>query len=240
MISALLPESVSVASALVLVCASFFTSALTAAAGVGGGLLMLALMTYLIPIHVLIPVHGLVQLGSNCSRSWVQRANINWPITRIFLAGSIFGALAGALIAVQLPKQALQLVLGLFILVIIWIRFPALKQAGTGLIAAGGLATTFMSMFVGATGPLVAIFLSNLFERHREMVATHGATMVAQHGIKIVAFGLAGFAFGEWILRHCHGRFGISGCQSRNPGDEPLAGKVPQVVVSVCIDFGWA
>ena len=30
-------------------------------------------------------------------------------------------------------------------------------------------------------------------------MATHAAAMVAQHGLKIVAFGLAGFAFGQWL-----------------------------------------
>ena len=54
-------------------------------------------------------------------------------------------------------------------------------------------------MFAGATGPLVAVFLKSLFDQHRRLVATHAATMVAQHGIKVVAFGFAGFAFYQWL-----------------------------------------
>ena len=186
-------------AAIILVVASFFTSALTAAAGVGGGLLMLALMTYLVPIHVLIPVHGLVQLGSNISRTWVQRKSVNWTVTRTFLLGSLVGAVIGALVAVQLSKAVLEGALGLFILVMIWVRFPSLSRTSGKLVALGGFATTFVSMFAGATGPLVAVFLKNLFDKHREMVATHGAAMVAQHGVKVLAFGVAGFVFTEWI-----------------------------------------
>jgi len=198
--TSLLPDGLSASAAVILIFASFFTSALTASAGVGGGLLMLALMTYLVPIQALIPVHGLVQLGSNTGRSWVQRDYIDWRITRIFLFGSLFGALAGALLVVQLPAYVLQGFLGLFILVVVWIKFPGLRHAGAGIITLGGLVTTFTSMFAGATGPLVAVFLNNIFDEHRKMVATHGATMSVQHGLKIIAFGLAGFAFWEWLI----------------------------------------
>lgn len=195
----ILPESLSGLSAVLLIIASFFTSGLTAAAGIGGGLLMLALMTYLIPIQALIPVHGLVQLGSNAGRSWVQRELINWHTTRFFMIGSVIGALAGAWLAVELPKNMLEFFLGAFILVLVWAKLPAIKNAGSFTIASGGLITTFVSMFAGATGPLVAVFLNKLFDRHRVLVATHGATMTMQHGLKIIAFGLVGFAFWQWV-----------------------------------------
>ncbi len=160
---------------------------------------MLALMTYLIPIAALIPVHGLVQLGSNTSRSYVQRAHINWRIVRIFLFGSLLGALAGAILVVQLPAYILRGFLGLFIITIIWIKLPKIENPGPVLISLGGLVTTFTSMFAGATGPIVALFLNSLFNEHRKMVATHGATMTVQHSLKVVAFGFAGFAFWEWL-----------------------------------------
>jgi len=194
-----LPEGLTFLSAFILIFASFFTSALTAAVGVGGGLLMLALMTYLVPIAALIPVHGLVQLGSNTGRSYVQRQHIDWNIVWLFLAGSIFGALAGAMLAVQMPEDILKTFLGLFILVIVWMKLPKLKKAHPALVAAGGLVTTFTSMFAGATGPLVAVFLNSLFTEHRKMVATHGMTMTVQHFLKVLAFGFAGFAFWEWV-----------------------------------------
>ena len=194
-----LPEGLTALSASILIIVSFFTSALTAAVGVGGGLLMLALMTYLIPISALIPVHGLVQLGSNTGRSYVQRVNIEWRIVRLFLFGSLFGALAGAMLVTQLPTNLLKGILGLFIITIVWAKLPKLHNPGSTLISLGGLVTTFITMFVGATGPLVAVFMSKLFNEHRTMVATHGATMTVQHSLKVFAFGFAGFAFWQWL-----------------------------------------
>ena len=194
-----LPEGLTFLSAIILIIASFFTSALTASIGVGGGLLMLALMTYLVPINALIPVHGLVQLGSNTGRSYVQRVYIDWPIVRVFLFGSLFGAIAGAILAVQLPADVLKGFLGFFILFIVWMKLPKIDKAHPVLIAAGGLVTTFVSMFAGATGPLVAVFLNKLFNEHRHLVATHGMTMTVQHSLKVIAFGFAGFAFWQWL-----------------------------------------
>lgn len=198
-LASFLPDGLTPTTSLILILASFFTSALTAAAGVGGGLLMLGLMTYIIPITALIAVHGVVQLGSNVGRSWVQRAHIDWRITGYFLIGTLFGSLAGALLFIQLPVSVLQTVLGVFILIMIAIRFPKLQKAGAGLVGAGGLVTSFLSMFAGATGPIVAAFLHNLFAEHKKMVATHGATMSVQHGVKIAVFAFTGFSFWEWL-----------------------------------------
>ena len=81
----------------------------------------------------------------------------------------------------------------------VWLKFPPIKDPNTIVVSGGGIATTFASMFVGATGPRVAVFLKQLFTDHRRMVATHGATMVGQHGVKVAVFIAGGFAFQEWI-----------------------------------------
>ncbi len=63
LLEALSPLSGGVNGALVLV--SAFTSAVTAAVGVGGGLLMIMALAKVMPAAALIPVHGMVQFGSN-------------------------------------------------------------------------------------------------------------------------------------------------------------------------------
>lgn len=160
---------------------------------------MLALLTYALPITVLIPVHGVVQLGSNSSRAFLQRKHIDWPIAWLFMAGAMVAAVMGVFIVVQVPESALKIVLGLFILAMVWIKLPKLKKMPPPLLVAGGAFTTFVSFFAGATGPLVAVFLSGLFNEHRKLVATHAITMVMQHGFKLAVFIFAGFAFAEWL-----------------------------------------
>ena len=52
---------------------SFVGSLITAALGLGGGLLALATMTVVLSPTVLIPLHGIVQIGSNGFRAVLMR-----------------------------------------------------------------------------------------------------------------------------------------------------------------------
>ena len=96
-LASLLPQGLDPLVAGLLVVASAFTSALTAAFGVGGGIAMLALMGLFVPVAALIPVHGAVQLGSNTGRAWHQRAHVRMDVAAPFIAGSVVGAIIGAL-----------------------------------------------------------------------------------------------------------------------------------------------
>ncbi len=195
-----LPEHLGAAPAALLVVASFFTSALTAAFGVGGGLAMLALMGLFVPVAALIPVHGAVQLGSNTGRTWHQRANVRLDIALPFIAGSLLGAFAGAFIVLQLPDALLKIVLGVFIIAITWAKIPGIGALGKLGMAAASAVLAVVTMLVGATGPLLSSILAQILSNDRKaLVATHGAAMTVQHGLKIIVFGLAGFAFWQWL-----------------------------------------
>ncbi|QOF69058.1 sulfite exporter TauE/SafE family protein [Aminobacter sp. SR38] len=196
----LLPEGLEPLIGIVLIVASAFTSALTAAFGVGGGIAMLTLMGLFVPVAALIPVHGAVQLGSNSGRAWHQRANVRMDVAAPFIAGSIVGAVIGAFVVIQLPDAWLKLVLGAFVIAITWTKVPGIdKLTRTGL-AIGSVIVALIGMLVGATGPLVSVLFAQFFANDRKaLVATHAAGMVAQHGLKIIVFGLAGFAFGDWL-----------------------------------------
>ena len=199
-LAALLPDGIGAVAAAILVGASFFTSALTAAFGLGGGLAMLALLGIFVPVAALIPVHGAVQLGSNAGRAWYQRANIRRDVAFPFIGGSVVGAVAGAFLVVQLPDAVLKIVLGVFIVVITWAKFPWIARLSKAGLSVASAILAVLTMFVGATGPLVSPVLARFLENDRKgLVATHAAVMVVQHGLKIIVFGLAGFAFGQWL-----------------------------------------
>ncbi len=51
-----------------LVFAAFLSSSLTAVLGLGGGMLLISLMSVFLPPGAVVPVHGVVQLASNASR----------------------------------------------------------------------------------------------------------------------------------------------------------------------------
>ena len=200
LIASLLPDGLAPWVAAALIAASFFTSALTATFGLGGGLAMLALMGIFVPVAALIPVHGAVQLGSNSGRAWHQRAHIRWEIAAPFIAGSIIGAIVGAFIVIQLPDAVMKLVLGLFIIGITWATIPGMDRVGRAGLAVASALLAVLSMMLGATGPLLSAILAQIIPGDRKaLVATMAGGMAVQHVLKIIVFGLAGFAFAAWL-----------------------------------------
>lgn len=199
-IAALLPSGMEPWVAALLVVASCFTSAITASFGVGGGIVMLALMGLFVPVASLIPVHGAVQLGSNTGRAWHQRAFVRMDVATPFIAGSVVGAILGVFLVVQLPDALLKLVLAGFILVLTWAKIPGIERLSKAGLAVASVAIALLSMMVGATGPLVAVIFARFFENDRKaLIATSAVSLTTQHLLKIVVFGIAGFAFWEWV-----------------------------------------
>lgn len=199
MLAALLPDGIGAGAASFLLAASFVTSATTAAFGLGGGLAMPAVPGLYLPVAVLIPVHGIVQLGSNVGRVIVQRAHVAWGAVWPFLAGAVVGAAVGARFVVALPEAVLQTALGLFILVLTHVRVPTLGAIGRRGFFVFGIATTFLTMFFGATGPLNAGVYAQSFADRRVVVGTMAATTAIQHGLKGLAFFALGVGFGPYL-----------------------------------------
>ncbi len=195
----LLPPDVSALTAIGLAALSLLTSALSAGAGVGGGLVLLSAMASFLPPVVVIPTHGVVQIGSNAGRAALMHQHIERRILLPFVLGSVLGVVLGAKLFVALPAPVLKTILGLFILAVVWL--PKLKASripnrGSTLV---GIVGSFCTMFVGATGPFVASFITpDRLDRHA-VVATHAACMTVQHTLKVVAFGFLGFAFLPWL-----------------------------------------
>ena len=178
---------------------SYITSAVSATFGLGGGVMMLIAMASIMPALAVIPVHGAVQVGSNGGRAWMLRQHINWSIFRYFLIGSIIGAAVASQIVVSLPRDVLRLILGLFVLYIVWGPKPTKREIGDVAYIPVGIGTTFASMFVGATGLLIGAFMPPGKLGRMTTVTMQAICAMIQHALKIVVFGLLGFAFWEWL-----------------------------------------
>lgn len=198
-LAALVPPGAPAWALLVLLPASALASFVTAAFGAGGGVMLLAVMTVFLPVPVVIPLHGVIQAGSNVGRTALTWRHIQWPILAAFAAGALAGALAGSQLLVRLPQAWMELALGAFILWSCWGPMPRIHGGSLATIATGGAVTSVLTLFVGATGPFVGAFLRALHLDRLRHVGTFSACMVLQHGLKIAVFGLVGFAFGPHL-----------------------------------------
>jgi uncharacterized protein len=197
-LTALLPAGLDPLIALALVGLSLVASLITATFSLGGGMLMLAVLALVFPPAIVVPVHGAIQLGSNAGRAAVQRAHIQWRFVLWISVGGVFGAIAGGQVASMLPETIFQVIIALFVLLTTWLPQP--KFVGRSPVAQvfGGAAISAVGMVVGATGPLVAVFIKGLADR-RELVATHATLMTFQNTFKVAVFVALGFAFAEYL-----------------------------------------
>jgi uncharacterized membrane protein YfcA len=142
----------------------------------------------------------MIQLGSNSGRAVLTWRHTDWRVIAAFLPGVVIGMTLGAWLLVDLPQQVWQLTIAGFVLYLCW--GPALPKAvfGTpGILIASAL-TSFITLFVGATGPLVASFIKQIHEDRFRTVATFATAMCLQHAPKALVFGVAGFVFREWLV----------------------------------------
>ena len=181
--------------ALTLIVLSFLGSFVTAAFGIGGGAMLIAVFATLLPATAIIPVHGLVQLGSNVGRAALTFEHLDRAVVAPFFLGSAAGVALGSAFVVQLDAAMIQIGVGLFIIWSILMRPPAIMRRSAGI---AGALSSFLTMFFGATGPFIAAFVKTQQLDRMGHTATHATLMTIQHSLKTVAFGFLGFAFSLW------------------------------------------
>lgn len=193
----LLPPAMPLIDAGLLVAASLVTSFISAAFGIGGGFTLIALLALLLPPAALIPVHGIVQFGSNAGRVGIMLKDVVWRPVLPFVIGTVIGAGLGAMVVVQLPPWAVQLALGIFIIWAVFAKLPPIQQR---YILLGGVVSSFLTMFFGATGNFIAAMVKSMNLEPMPHVATHSLMMTFQHFVKVLIFGLIGFQFGPYMI----------------------------------------
>ncbi|WP_127145676.1 sulfite exporter TauE/SafE family protein [Pelagibacterium montanilacus] len=193
-----LPDGVGPWLALSLVLVSFMTSAITGAFGLGGGMLLLAVLAIVFNPAVVVPLHGGIQLGSNTSRAFLLRHFIQWNVIFWICLGSILGTIIGGSLAVSMPEALFRGAIAAFILYSAWGPQPKVSARGPVANFIAGTVIAALGMIFGAVGPLLANFLRFLGDR-RELVATHAAIVTVSHLAKVVTFTALGFAFAAFV-----------------------------------------
>jgi len=154
-------------------------------------------MASTIPATALIPIHGIIQIGSNFSRVFILFKHIHWRPVAAFALGSAIGVAFGGVVVIDLPAPIIQIGVGSFVIWNVLSKPPAWLARNP---AFTGTVSSFLTMFFGASGVFVANFTKSLNLGRRAHVATHAAFMTLQHGLKVVAFAVLGFAFAPWAF----------------------------------------
>ncbi len=171
-----------------------------------GGIILLSIMVLFFEPVTAVALHGLIQLVSNTSRAAIQRRHVRWSLTWRFALLLLPMGFLGVQLAFELPPNGARVLIGLFVLAATW--RPAWLMLGTHpaeirperrFVLLGGV-VGFLGMLIGATGPLAAPFFLDMGLSRQAIVGTKAATQTLGHLSKTLLFGLAGFAFGGYLL----------------------------------------
>lgn len=184
----------------ILIISAFVTSCISAVLGMGGGIVLLGIMAILIPEgYVVVALHGIIQLISNITRSFIFREHIKTKIINQYFIGSIFGLSFSSIIIVMLiyafqvesAKEIeidfLKPLIGIFI---IWFLFGKRHKVTTNnpnFFLVGTL-SGLCTVFIGATGPLIAPFYLRGSLTKENIIANKAACQAITHIGKIPLF----------------------------------------------------
>ena len=153
-------------------------------------MLLLALMAQLFAPAILIPLHGVAQFFSNANRGFIHRDKLQWAYLRPFVLGSTIGAFLFVPLVVFVNPTLGAIAVGLFILLVTW--FPKWLNVSRLPYFLSGALTSGLGVLFGATGPLAMSAHPKANWSKEQIVGNHGAAMAFQHGIKVVAYLVAG------------------------------------------------
>ena len=182
--------------------------------GVGGGMLMVPVLTLLLSNKGVPPEHVVkmaiaTSLATICFtsisslRAHHRRGAVLWPVVRLLAPGIVLGSMAGAQIAKALPSPALAVLFALFV------SFSAAQMLrdrkpqptrqlpqGAGMFGAGALLGLLASM-VGAGGAFISVpFMTWCNVKMHNAVATSAAL-----GFPIAVAGTVGYIIAGWSLQ---------------------------------------
>lgn len=99
---------------------TFFTSTVAGVIGLGGGMMLIAILPSFVPVNALIPVHALTQMSSNLSRAVFGYKDVKLEVIPKFLLGSMIGISFFAGILYFISLEYVPLFIGAYILLSLW------------------------------------------------------------------------------------------------------------------------
>jgi uncharacterized membrane protein YfcA len=182
--------------AILFICTSL-TAIISAVSGMGGGIVLLSIMTLFMPLGLIVPIHGVVQLFSNTARTYLLRIYV---IKKIF-AWFCVGLPIGTIIAIKIIKSVenkdiFLLLIAALILYSVFRpkKMPEIKLPYWGFIFVG-TAVGILGPLIGATGPMIAPFFMRDDFNKEEIVATKSSVQTVGHLVKLPAFIYLGFDY---------------------------------------------
>lgn len=169
---------------------SFLAATISGAAGFGGALLLLPILTGIVGIKAAVPILTIGQIFGNASRVWFGRKELQWKPIIFFIVTAIPLTIIGSYIFTDIDSKKIKIGIGGFLILLVIYRRISTKKivlGDKGMLFGGGL-TGFLSGLAGSAGPLGAAFFLGLNLTATAYVASEAFTALAIHLTKTIVY----------------------------------------------------
>jgi len=169
---------------------AFLAATISGAAGFGGALLLLPVLTGIVGIKAAVPILTIGQIFGNASRIWFGRKELKWKPILLFLLTAIPLTIIGSYLFTDIDSKKIKIGIGVFLIMLVFYRRIKTKKIGIGekgMLIGGGL-TGFLSGLAGSAGPLGAAFFLGLNLTATAYVASEAFTALTMHLTKTIVY----------------------------------------------------
>ncbi|MGC6173934.1 sulfite exporter TauE/SafE family protein [Lacrimispora sp. 38-1] len=176
---------------IILIIASFLAAFVSGAAGFGGALLLLPVVTVYVGAEVAVPVLTIAQLIGNLSRMAFGFKEIKWKFVGLFCVGAIPLSILGAFGFSILPKDMVTRFIGAVLIGMVAIKTVKKIEfkGGTKTLIFGGCFVGLLSGLAGSAGPLGAAIFLSLGLPPVAYIASEASTATVMHIVKTIVYG---------------------------------------------------
>lgn len=169
---------------------AFIAATVSGAAGFGGALLLLPVLTVMVGIKAAVPILTIGQIFGNASRIWFGRKELKWKPILLFLLTAIPLTIVGSYLFTDIDSKKIKTGIGVFLILLVVYRRIKTKKivpGDKGMLFGGGF-TGFLSGLAGSAGPLGAAFFLGLNLTATAYVASEAFTALAMHLTKMFVY----------------------------------------------------
>ncbi|MBR9911971.1 MAG: sulfite exporter TauE/SafE family protein [Gammaproteobacteria bacterium] len=183
---------------LLLFVSSFLATLIGSMLGIGGGFIVLGVLSVLLPVTVLVPVLAGVLACIDLSRAVAFRAHIHTPTCSPFLLGCVLGVAGGATLFLSLPEAVIGT--GLALLILFSLALPSIKLRWRIRYPFFwvGAAHSFLSTLFGYGGLFQAAMLQTALT-NLQITATLAAGFLVLELMKIGSYLMGGFDYQPYL-----------------------------------------
>lgn len=171
--------------------------------GMGGGLIILASCTLLLPLTAAVPVSGLLVMSGQVARTIQFHRQVNRAIAIPFIPGSLIGAAIGSYIYFSMPELLIAFILASAMLWFCWVPPGDLGRRLARHIPHPyfwvGIIHTLLSTISGVGGLFQSLMVNSTMNR-MAIVATIAGTLLFMSLFKTLGYMAAGFDFTPYLL----------------------------------------